>query len=456
MYTAFKGLAALGPFFVAVYYGIYIFNIIDRVQPVELIIVREVYDNSTPFPCRSNLSHQLLTCRLRFSKEIRQFHPKWFKADKVPILTSLVASPNNDTIFAIFVIKNLTNEQRGVAWQWRLEWSDNTETRCYGILGLTGGDPHHHTLVVKCPFVKVSPHAIVRLEATKNHTSVATYGNFPLCGLPVISDSQPSFRLSACTMVRGWQRNRLPEWIEYHRIIGFEHFVVYGNEDDLTELIRVLRPYLDTNLATLIPFNFNMTLFGSFFFQQAGQMDCIYRLRGRSQWVSLQDVDEFFQIMIPGTNNLADFLDILRENETDLGGVQIPNMWFGKPNYKESDFKPKDSSYFYLKEWRWRTYLPTELGAGHQKAIVRPDNVHYFSVHTITAGGKTVSVSVASTLDDSTKDVRMNHYRDPPGDDNRDLMVPQMIVRDSSLADYYGTAVTKRLRHYQNYYLNCT
>lgn len=41
-----------------------------------------------------------------------------------------------------------------------------------------------------------------------------------------------------------WEEQNLPEWIEYHRSIGFEHFYLYGHDNEPFTLYHALFPYL--------------------------------------------------------------------------------------------------------------------------------------------------------------------------------------------------------------------
>jgi len=46
------------------------------------------------------------------------------------------------------------------------------------------------------------------------------------------------------------EQDSILEWIEYHRSIGFEHFFIYGNDDDYRTLAEVLAPYISARVVT--------------------------------------------------------------------------------------------------------------------------------------------------------------------------------------------------------------
>ncbi len=47
----------------------------------------------------------------------------------------------------------------------------------------------------------------------------------------------------------------LPEWIEFHQIVGFEHFYLYNN-NSTDDYLSALRPYRDEGSVTLYEWPF--------------------------------------------------------------------------------------------------------------------------------------------------------------------------------------------------------
>jgi len=62
--------------------------------------------------------------------------------------------------------------------------------------------------------------------------------------------SSKKYVLSVCAVVRN-EAKYLEEWIEFHRIIGVDHFYLYNNNSS-ERLDRILRPYLKKRLVTLV------------------------------------------------------------------------------------------------------------------------------------------------------------------------------------------------------------
>jgi hypothetical protein len=44
------------------------------------------------------------------------------------------------------------------------------------------------------------------------------------------------------------------EWIEYHRLVGVEHFYMYNNDDDTVESDSILGPYVHDGIVENIHF----------------------------------------------------------------------------------------------------------------------------------------------------------------------------------------------------------
>jgi hypothetical protein len=65
------------------------------------------------------------------------------------------------------------------------------------------------------------------------------------------------YLLTACGLVEGVD-DRLPEWIEYHLLVGVEHFYIYDNSvrmnvSTTTATHRLLQPYMKKGIVTYVP-----------------------------------------------------------------------------------------------------------------------------------------------------------------------------------------------------------
>lgn len=91
------------------------------------------------------------------------------------------------------------------------------------------------------------------------------------------------YQLAICAIFKNESRY-IQEWIEYHNMIGVEHFYLYDN--DSTDDISILQKYLDDGSLTLNRVS-----------SQAKQMPAynhfLQTYRDEVEWVAIIDLDEF-------------------------------------------------------------------------------------------------------------------------------------------------------------------
>lgn len=90
----------------------------------------------------------------------------------------------------------------------------------------------------------------------------------------------------------------LREWLEYHLLIGVDHFYLYNNNSD-DNFREVLEPYIRRGLVTLIEWPQNYA-------QQAAYRDCHERTKSHVHWMGYIDADEF--VNLHKDNNIKGFL----------------------------------------------------------------------------------------------------------------------------------------------------
>lgn len=89
------------------------------------------------------------------------------------------------------------------------------------------------------------------------------------------------------------------EWIEYHKLIGIEHFYIYNNEStDNTK--EVLAPYIREGLVTFTDFPGKEK-------QGAAYNDAIAHYKEETKWMCNLDLDEF--ICLKKHNNINEFME---------------------------------------------------------------------------------------------------------------------------------------------------
>lgn len=98
----------------------------------------------------------------------------------------------------------------------------------------------------------------------------------------------------------------LKEWLEYHKLLGVEHFYLYNNlsEDDYLE---VLQPYIDSGYVELTQWPYEHGEGSTWFqIQKACYRDAIDKCVNETKWLAIIDTDEF---IVPSQHkSLADLI----------------------------------------------------------------------------------------------------------------------------------------------------
>lgn len=130
-----------------------------------------------------------------------------------------------------------------------------------------------------------------------------------------------SYELGIVTMFRD-EAIRLKEWVEYHHMLGVDHFLLY-NDRSKDHWAEVLKPYISSNLVVVIDWN---TPPGTQFQnnQLAAYQDGLKRSKGNTKWLAFIDIDEF---ILPKKN--ATILECLNQFFHSASGVYICWRNFG-------------------------------------------------------------------------------------------------------------------------------
>lgn len=108
---------------------------------------------------------------------------------------------------------------------------------------------------------------------------------------------EKQYYVSICAIFKN-EGMYLKEWIEYHRLIGVQHFYLYNNNSS-DNYLEVLSSYIKSGLVSLIDWPYDQA-------QMKAYKDCIEKYQGESNWIGFIDLDEF---VVPIHNNsIVDFL----------------------------------------------------------------------------------------------------------------------------------------------------
>lgn len=160
--------------------------------------------------------------------------------------------------------------------------------------------------------------------------------------------------LSICAIVKD-ENSYLPEWLEYHKLVGVEKFFIYDNGSRI--------PIRETLAADIASGTVIVHSFPGYARQTEAYMNCVLHCGRTSKWVAFIDVDEF---LVPkGTD---DFRTILKDFRA-FGGLAINWQTFGSsghltrpPGLQTENFTMRGAVNF---DWN-----------RHIKTIARPSTVY--------------------------------------------------------------------------------
>lgn len=92
------------------------------------------------------------------------------------------------------------------------------------------------------------------------------------------------YKISICAIFKNEAHN-IKEWVEFHKIVGVEHFYMYNNFSD-DNYLEVLKPYIEEGVVTLVEWPVE---FGQF----PAYKNFYENYRAETNWVSFLDLDEF-------------------------------------------------------------------------------------------------------------------------------------------------------------------
>lgn len=138
-----------------------------------------------------------------------------------------------------------------------------------------------------------------------------------------IKPSDKDYNVSICAIFKN-EAAYLREWIEFHRIIGIEHFYLYNNNSE-DDYMSVIAPYIEDGIVTLTQWTKNQA-------QMECYKDCISKYSCKTKWLGFIDIDEF--VVPKSTNNIYDFL---KKFEKNRGAIKIYWRMFGTSGLIDRD-----------------------------------------------------------------------------------------------------------------------
>lgn len=160
----------------------------------------------------------------------------------------------------------------------------------------------------------------------------------------------------------------LKEWIEYHKLIGVEHFYLYNN-NSTDNYLEVLQPYVDAEEVELI--DWPSPREGSWVGRQYGAIEhALNKAKNETRWLAILDIDEF---IIPWENSFS-LYDFLNHHE-DYGQIVMMWRYFGTSNVEKIP-----EGQLLTETLRYReAFVPGKVNKS--KSIVKPQVVARGDVH---------------------------------------------------------------------------
>ena len=160
----------------------------------------------------------------------------------------------------------------------------------------------------------------------------------------------------------------LREWLEYHRLVGVEHFYLYNNLST-DDYMSALQSYIDEGYVDLYDWPLGSTdvaIYGPI------QLD-IYRdafTKADCHWLVILDSDEFF---VPNQHDTLPELLHAFDNQPDIGGIVLPWVFFGTSDVaKIPDDQLMIETLLNNGGVEWKGPRHEVLNTAFHKSIVRP------------------------------------------------------------------------------------
>jgi hypothetical protein len=184
----------------------------------------------------------------------------------------------------------------------------------------------------------------------------------------------------------------LKEWIEFHRLVGVEHFFLYNNLST-DNYIDVLNPYIQSGVVELIEWPHDGKTYPEWdAIQCLAYNDALKRAKPKTKWLAVIDSDEF---LVPVKNN--DLISFLAPyDQPKIGGIYAYWVVFG------TSFVKKVPDNQLLIE---TLTLNGGASQGHYKSIVRP-----FKVENIVSPHYAIYKKGCLSIAVDQKDLQINHY----------------------------------------------
>lgn len=180
----------------------------------------------------------------------------------------------------------------------------------------------------------------------------------------ISAKSHYKYDLAICAIFQN-EELYLKEWIEFHKLIGVQHFYLYDNlSTDNYE--AVLKPYIQSGEVELISWPYSANQGRNWTAIQSGAYkDALKHAKGKVKWLAILDTDEF--LFPVETTNCIKFLK--EYEKPSIGGVCVNWQLYGTSRISKCT-----PDQFMIEQLLLKA--PTDYYENmHVKSIVRPEYV---------------------------------------------------------------------------------
>jgi len=168
---------------------------------------------------------------------------------------------------------------------------------------------------------------------------------------PYFPDSAgQKFYIAVAAIFKG-EDEYLREWVEFHRLVGVDHFFLYDNGDSSASR-AILEPYVTEGLVTYIPFpefdeksirsRYGKDQFKKLSMQNLAYGDCARMYGKYCRWLIKIDLDEFIYPLKPFQNLSEAFKQF---DKPDIKGFSVRAWRFGPSGKTERSGLPVIETY---------------------------------------------------------------------------------------------------------------
>lgn len=214
------------------------------------------------------------------------------------------------------------------------------------------------------------------------------------------------YKLAICAIFQN-EAPYMKEWIEFHRLLGVEHFFLYNDKSE-DHYMEVLQPYINEGVVDLFQCapKKSCLLVDHDEMQGKAYMDCIKKNKNTIEWIIFIDLDEF--IFPTKDNNLYHFLKAYKKHPALIVHWQL----FGTSNLEKI---PKDKLMIEVLTKQSEINFSKNR---YIKSIVQPSKVHkFFNPHYFIYKNKKKAVNSDFQKVQSYESpriivdkIRINHY----------------------------------------------